>query len=1083
MQLTSASSPLIAEGLEVFVVVRALDTSGAESSNRVECPCTPVAPSAVAYVKLGAAGPGSLGNPGDPFPTLAPALAAVPATGGVVVVGAGTHTGLVAATDAGTGGSRLGVYGGFPASSIVVGATATSLLTAFDPVGSPSVVDGTGSDPSTVLGQVGHVDVRNGGRRTYLGALSFEEDPPSEEAFVGATDADLVVSGCSFVDLDRDANAQPIGVRVGTSAPTEASRVLVVGCFFDECDESVRVEGGVERVVLGGNRAEDGAQHLVLDAATIPSGADWRLALDCEDVTRLGSNPLYAVVTPETIGAAGSVTIRIERCRITGCNSRMEVSDFGQHGSTGPCSVLVADCFIGPIDSNVLTLRFLPSSAPDTEVLAAASTDLTVRDCTFVHANSDGIDPNNWTPAAGATVSHLFEDLTIVQNDSDAFDADNPTTSGTETYSQDGAEVSTVCRRINLFSVDGFLWWQQHLYRGGRSTIEVYDCVGDGLTDEFFDADVQGYQTPVTALMAPDSEVSVVLRDNVSTSRYNSSTDFADSTIHVDGPDVTVHVLRNDVSTADECVRFSFNVVDGASSPGLDFLFEGNRIDQRDDDNVLDLDFVRENAATQLDVVARICNNLMRSGRDCIEVYCAPELADARGYLLVAHNDLSGSTEGDNMDCDLQGGRWSVLCARNVALAGGDDSEVGLSIDVGYDAVGGDVLMRNNLVTGTGEGVCSESGQSGLQLVNNTVAFVGEGPSDIPLGSDDGGPNNPCHIRNCVSHGNNFHDVPEEAKAIWSILEEPATSAGFGSILGDPVFAKAGTLLTPQTYLALSAASPARDAGDPDPDFDDRDGTRNDMGCFGGPGSGPLGPLATKSTPCPLLLVGVDPFVDLYTGADFVGTAQPITLVFNHPIAAATVSPATLSVLSGGVVPVVYSVSGRRVTLTPTGGWVAGAWHKLVATTGLQSTTGVPLDHRHARWFPVAPTGTTAETEGNDSVGTANALAGDVARATGSLASDTDADFLTFTAVAGQRVQAQLFAERPAGDSPADFALRLYAPDGTTVLYENHEALQTNDPMVDFTVLATGTYYLEVFDQGSSAGAGPFGWQLRFAKR
>lgn len=1083
MQLTSASSPLIAEGVEVFVVVRAVDTSGAENPNRVECPCTPVPTSAVAYVRLGAGGPGTLGDPGDPFPTLSPALAAVPATGGVVVVGSGIHTGLFAATGAGAGGSRLGVYGGFPASSITAGATATSLLTAFDPVGSPSIVDGTASDPSTVVDQLGHLDVRNGGRRTYLGALSFRDDPPSEEALIGAQDADLVVSGCSFVDLDRESNARPIGVFVGTSGPTEASRLHVVGCFFDECEQSVRAEGGVERVVLGGNRAEDGVQHLLLDAATIPAGSDWLLALDCEDVTRLRSNPLFADMSPETVGAPGSVTIRIERCRVTGCDSRMWVRGFGEHGSTGPCSVRLSDCFVGPIDSNCLTLDFLPAVFTDTEVLAAPTTDLTVRNSTFVHANSDGIDPNYWTPAAGATVSHLFEDLTIVQNDSEAFDGSSHSANGSETFSQDGAQVDTVCRRVNLFSVDGLFWWQQRVFRGGRSTLEMYDCVGDGLTDEFLDGDVSGYQTPVTALAAPNSAVSVVLRDNVCTSRYNSSTDFADMEVYVDGPDVVVRILRNDISTADECVRCSVKVADGASSPGIDFLFEGNRVDQRDDDNVLDLDFFRENLATELDVVAKICNNVMRSGRDCLEVYCSSELSDARGYLLVAHNDFSGSTEGDNMDCDLEGGRWSVLCARNLALAGGDDSEVGLSVDVSYEAVGGDVILRNNLVTGTGEGVGSESGQSGIQVINNTVAFVGEGPSDVPLGSDQGGPNNPSHIRNCVSHGNNFHDVPKEAKAIWSILEEPVSSAGFGSIIGDPVFAKAGSLLTPQTFLALSAASPARDAGDPDPDFDDRNGTRNDMGCFGGPGSGPVGALATKTTPCPLLLIGVDPFVDLYTGADFVGTTQPITLVFNHPIAPATVTGATLSVTSGGVVPVVYSVAGARVTLTPTVAWAAGAWHKLVVTTGLESTTGIPLDHRHARWFPVAPAGAVAETEANNSVGTADGIPGDVARVIGSLSSDADADFFVFTAVAGQRVQAQLFAERPAGDSPADFALRLYASDGTTVLYENWEALQTYDPMVDFTVLATGTYYLEVFDQGSGAGAGPFPWELRFAKR
>ena len=36
--------------------------------------------------------------------------------------------------------------------------------------------------------------------------------------------------------------------------------------------------------------------------------------------------------------------------------------------------------------------------------------------------------------------------------------------------------------------------------------------------------------------------------------------------------------------------------------------------------------------------------------------------------------------------------------------------------------------------------------------------------------------------------------------------------------------------------FTLQPGSPAIDAGDPDPAFDDVDGSRNDMGIFGGPG-------------------------------------------------------------------------------------------------------------------------------------------------------------------------------------------------------------------------------------------------------
>jgi hypothetical protein len=38
--------------------------------------------------------------------------------------------------------------------------------------------------------------------------------------------------------------------------------------------------------------------------------------------------------------------------------------------------------------------------------------------------------------------------------------------------------------------------------------------------------------------------------------------------------------------------------------------------------------------------------------------------------------------------------------------------------------------------------------------------------------------------------------------------------------------------------LGLDEDSPCRDAGDPDDQYDDTDGTRNDLGAFGGPSGG-----------------------------------------------------------------------------------------------------------------------------------------------------------------------------------------------------------------------------------------------------
>jgi hypothetical protein len=56
----------------------------------------------------------------------------------------------------------------------------------------------------------------------------------------------------------------------------------------------------------------------------------------------------------------------------------------------------------------------------------------------------------------------------------------------------------------------------------------------------------------------------------------------------------------------------------------------------------------------------------------------------------------------------------------------------------------------------------------------------------------------------------------------------------------------ADPLVVDTTNFVLSASSPVRDAGNPDPRFNDIDGTRNDMGIYGGPFYDPDGRTGVK---------------------------------------------------------------------------------------------------------------------------------------------------------------------------------------------------------------------------------------------
>ena len=70
----------------------------------------------------------------------------------------------------------------------------------------------------------------------------------------------------------------------------------------------------------------------------------------------------------------------------------------------------------------------------------------------------------------------------------------------------------------------------------------------------------------------------------------------------------------------------------------------------------------------------------------------------------------------------------------------------------------------------------------------------------------------------------------------WTGMNYGGTfSAGARDISADPSFENAHCSTGPANF-ALAGSSPAIDAGDPDSIFNDVDGSRNDMGAFGGPG-------------------------------------------------------------------------------------------------------------------------------------------------------------------------------------------------------------------------------------------------------
>ncbi len=138
------------------------------------------------------------------------------------------------------------------------------------------------------------------------------------------------------------------------------------------------------------------------------------------------------------------------------------------------------------------------------------------------------------------------------------------------------------------------------------------------------------------------------------------------------------------------------------------------------------------------------------------------------------------------------------------------------------------VVVHNNLIASFNDNSIVAIRADSTRIVNNTLVggFTGievrnSSPpvmNNIVTGHQygillDGGP--PSTYNNSWGNANDYYN----------------TVPGEGDISDDPLF-----IDPPGRDYRLATASSSRDAGNPDPLYDDLDGTRNDMGAFGGPG-------------------------------------------------------------------------------------------------------------------------------------------------------------------------------------------------------------------------------------------------------
>lgn len=189
----------------------------------------------------------------------------------------------------------------------------------------------------------------------------------------------------------------------------------------------------------------------------------------------------------------------------------------------------------------------------------------------------------------------------------------------------------------------------------------------------------------------------------------------------------------------------------------------------------------------------------------------------ARNYAtmnnVIHHNEQDGIvlSEGSGDDPSRLGANRAIMIRNNIIYANGPDGGDGIAIRSERPH---SFALYNNLILGnTGDGISVDSTPSLGNIRNNIVVSNGriglKMVPDDPISRDYNNlfNNGASGVRNFDGHG----------------------GPGKNSISVDPLFVnvQAGD-------FRLQNGSPSVDTGDPAPQFNDSDGTRNDMGVYGG---------------------------------------------------------------------------------------------------------------------------------------------------------------------------------------------------------------------------------------------------------
>lgn len=1115
-------------GNVVHVVVRAIDGDGQADDNTTELSVLLVDEADVRFIAPGATGTGLIGSPTSSIQAAIDSIESGAAPG-VVIMGTGSVS-LSQSVQIGAGPSAVAValYGGFDLSSLEATSAPIDVLEVRDP--------SIGADESqvTASGSLSGLLVATGGERVAIDGLTFS-GAPSSTIYVAGDGADLRISGSRF---EGDASEADSPTLIGISLTNTTSTVTVLRLTGSDLANNlavgVRVEGLTKTIVIQGCRFDSIDSALltqdalgVLSSIVVPSASlsptgDPTLEVVISDnlLRPIFNTGMSFLFSAESTSLRGDLAILVARNIFHQIgDDAVQLRDVGLFGDGGDANLGTATIEIVDNDAQVISGDVFDLAMITQDAINAGATNIdghviaSVGQNRFAAVDGRCVDVNA-AVRASSTTSVAIADAIATGLGDDFFELAGMDVTGSDggsvTISIDGAALTGIDG--GAVDIDGRL-----LPQNGTFSCVLRDIIASAQDTfsvrifEVVDAN-QGIGTP---------DLVSVLEVSGCASFVNDDEDVMSLTLSPADGQSTLLVTDNVLSGDEE----GGLVVTAAPGEGdLDVLVARNEVFNIQD-NGLDLSFgATATGVVVVEVSDNVLSNIDDTGID-VDLTTGGTPNTGEITILVANNRVEGSSGSSLRLDDATGATVSVfaLIAQNTTVAGG---ETGITVDpspggryliannavsfirndgegVSFLPFGGGpnaALIRNNVVAATADdGIDLDADDFPVQIENNTLFENGDGSrEDGGIDSDtDDGFSQAFVVNTIVSRPSGFaiggSSLATAMRASYTLTEDGLSAAGFENFEADPGYAFAGTQFDFDTFYALGPDSLARDRGNPDSRFFDLDGTRNDLGAFGGPGGYGVG-VREDLASVPFVLIGTDPFVGLETGAALTTSTTAVRLVFSREIDSSTVTEASVRIVtSQGTHGATLSTSGRVITITPDTPLPAGEVVTIEALSdGIEAADGDPLAVTAFFDFGVIPTVAISELEPNDSTASSTDLGADVVVevATAALSSLSDVDVYRVTGVtAGERLQVSVIHKRD-GAVADDVGLELLDASGA-VLHLSRDRFGdstagpgSTDPYIDFVfntadvAASSGIFFVRVNADASVSAPGSYRLQL-----